>query len=294
LDAQEDPSGILRALKDIFALYPLIAQSVQVGRSTRSEQRMCVNRALIELCAFLATTYPVLGMLPIKCIPAVERLLSTRQWSSVADSVMMSSDASALKRLIDCAVRDSPAQDKKLPIHMDRFLQFLVNFIKGFEHIQTTAPLKPATYRQSDFNQSGFMYSGHKVTREVSHKYRVDRGNKSLAACGKYANSRSKFMPGVMLVFCLDHGTLIGYHVMHNSESPRTLFELFFTRWKTAPVLVCYDNACTFLCEFRFSISDDLSFTYVHTTALMPSITPLFFYVILHWLPLFFADNCLS
>jgi hypothetical protein len=38
---------------------------------------------------------------------------------------------------------------------------------------------------------------------------------------------------------------------MYNSESPRTLFELFFTRWLVAPEVVCYDNACTF---FRLDI----------------------------------------
>lgn len=31
---------------------------------------------------------------------------------------------------------------------------------------------------------------------------------------------------------------------MRNAESPRTLFEVLFTRWKRAPKLVAYDNGC--------------------------------------------------
>jgi hypothetical protein len=84
----------------------------------------------------------------------------------------------------------------------------------------------------------------HCIFRKVPANYVVDAHNKSDAACGKYANRRSRFMPGVLLVFCLDHGTFLGFHVMHNHESPRTLFELFFTRWRVAPRLICYDNAC--------------------------------------------------
>ena len=93
---------------------------------------------------------------------------------------------------------------------------------------------------------TGFAYDrgAHTIHRKLTGNYRIDQHNKSNAACGKYANRRNRFMPGVLLVFCLDHGTCLGFHVMHNHESPRTLFELFYTRWKEPPAVIVYDNAC--------------------------------------------------
>ena len=90
---------------------------------------------------------------------------------------------------------------------------------------------------------TGYAYS-QRILRRVPAQYKVDQHNKSDAACNKYANHRNRFMPGVMLIFCLDHGTYRGCHVMHNHESPRTLFELFYSRWQVAPAVICYDNAC--------------------------------------------------
>lgn len=47
-----------------------------------------------------------------------------------------------------------------------------------------------------------------------------------------------------MLIFCLDHQQCIGFQLMNQSESPRTVFELLFTRWQTCPDELHYDNAC--------------------------------------------------
>ena len=68
-------------------------------------------------------------------------------------------------------------------------------------------------------------------------------------------------MPGVMLIFCLHHGTLLGWNIMHNHESPRTVFEIMFSRWKVAPEVVVYDNACNLA---KFCLSREYAF-FKHT-----------------------------
>ena len=71
----------------------------------------------------------------------------------------------------------------------------------------------------------------------------VDSKN-NRCACPKYASATTKFMPGLMCVFCLKHSKLIGFHIMHHHESPKTAFQLFYTRWPAGPRVICYDNAC--------------------------------------------------
>lgn len=37
---------------------------------------------------------------------------------------------------------------------------------------------------------------------------------------------------------------MVGFNAMHEGESARSVFEVLYTRWKVAPEVVVYDNAC--------------------------------------------------
>ncbi|XP_056021296.1 uncharacterized protein LOC125649645 isoform X2 [Ostrea edulis] len=64
---------------------------------------------------------------------------------------------------------------------------------------------------------------------------------------GKYECTKSKghpsLLPGVFCLFC-EHGVCYGYELMDSSESPNVPFTLILTRFKKAPSMVIYDNAC--------------------------------------------------
>lgn len=62
--------------------------------------------------------------------------------------------------------------------------------------------------------------------------------------CTKYQSNNRKLIPGIFVAFCLDCAMCVGFSVMSESESPKTPFEVFMTRWKKAPDTVVYDNAC--------------------------------------------------
>lgn len=62
--------------------------------------------------------------------------------------------------------------------------------------------------------------------------------------CNKLKNDRKGLVPGIFVMHCLRCASCIGFHVMDDAESPRTLFEAIMTRWETAPHVVVYDNAC--------------------------------------------------
>lgn len=62
--------------------------------------------------------------------------------------------------------------------------------------------------------------------------------------CNKDAYQRRQMSPGLFVLHCMGCKNCIGFHMMAESESPRTLFEVLYTRFPTAPRLVVYDNSC--------------------------------------------------
>ena len=196
---QTTTKPFIRSLSALFQQYPLCAHTVQVGRGKKSkeEQRFTVHPVLRRLCAHLSTCYPAVGLLPSRHVQVIRDLLSAKQWSSAADVLRMSKDAAVLKDLISAALTTNGG---RLPEYMSVFLRELLNHVVSFDRV----PTPPAEEVEPDREQpstraTGFHYP-YAVRRRLKSKYKIDSGNKSDAACSKYANHSSKFMPGVMLV----------------------------------------------------------------------------------------------
>jgi hypothetical protein len=62
--------------------------------------------------------------------------------------------------------------------------------------------------------------------------------------CTKYKNQTKALTPGLFVMHCMKCKSCIGFHMMPASESPRTLFEVVYTRWRRPPRLIVYDNNC--------------------------------------------------
>jgi len=61
--------------------------------------------------------------------------------------------------------------------------------------------------------------------------------------CRKYSGNHPILTPGIFTMFC-PHGVCYGYEVMSTNESPYHPFQILRSRFKIAPKLVIYDNAC--------------------------------------------------
>lgn len=61
--------------------------------------------------------------------------------------------------------------------------------------------------------------------------------------CRKYTGCHPVLTPGVFTIFC-PHKICYGFEVMSTHESPRHPFQIFRSRFKVAPKLIIYDNAC--------------------------------------------------
>lgn len=107
-------------------------------------------------------------------------------------------------------------------------------------------------------------YFGHRhgIKRSL-RRYAMDAstGKRKNEGCNKYAYDSKKRVPGryllllydshfnkflvssilnnsiigVFIIWCAEHQTCLGFSLMRDSESPKTPFELLYTRWENAP-----------------------------------------------------------
>jgi hypothetical protein len=75
--------------------------------------------------------------------------------------------------------------------------------------------------------------------------------------CTKHKLGHQRLTPGLLVGWCLDCGICLGFTVMANAESPRTVFEWVFTRCTLPPEIICYDNGCNLQ---RFCLSREPGF----------------------------------
>lgn len=62
--------------------------------------------------------------------------------------------------------------------------------------------------------------------------------------CNKFVRMMRGMTEGLLCMFC-PHGICIGFTILTRHEGPRIAFELIMTRFKRAPAMIVYDNACS-------------------------------------------------
>jgi hypothetical protein len=90
---------------------------------------------------------------------------------------------------------------------------------------------------------TGCYFPGRPVIRKVKRVVLPGQAAR-VAVCNKYANDGGACGPGVLLVYCVQHSNCIGFVLMHDAESPRTVFELMLARFRVQPRIIIYDNGC--------------------------------------------------
>lgn len=73
--------------------------------------------------------------------------------------------------------------------------------------------------------------------------YCFDTASSLANICTKRSKRHPSLLPGIFLLHC-QHGITYGFSVMHSNESPNTPFTVFRMRFRKAPRLIVYDNAC--------------------------------------------------
>ncbi len=75
-------------------------------------------------------------------------------------------------------------------------------------------------------------------------RYSADERTCRLPCCTKYKNDTKALAPGLFVVHCMKCSGCLGFNIMERHESPRSLFDILYTRWKSPPDVVVYDNGC--------------------------------------------------
>jgi hypothetical protein len=90
---------------------------------------------------------------------------------------------------------------------------------------------------------TGCYFPGRPVIRTVKH-VRLRHAEKPSRMCTKLSKEAGSCGPGVVLVYCVVHSNCIGFMIQEHSESPRMIFEMLVSRFRTQPKSIIYDNGC--------------------------------------------------
>ena len=207
--------------------------------------------AIRDVLEHFSTTYPASDLLPLALLEPARQLVRERKWSSVACYRAFAQRAPVLHMAISLAAI-TDREHGLIPEWFLPFLRLLVAKVADLEGPDTTPTMsdeEQKTFaRLCSYSSTGYYYPSNSVVRKLEKKYKKDTYvSVGAGACPKYSNSTKKFMPGVLLCFCLagPKPVLIGYHILEQAESPRTIFNVLFTRWQVAPKKIIYGTLLT-------------------------------------------------
>ncbi|ORZ30636.1 hypothetical protein BCR44DRAFT_78206 [Catenaria anguillulae PL171] len=90
--------------------------------------------------------------------------------------------------------------------------------------------------------ECGSYFPNHPIVRTVKHV--LLRNERKRGECTKNAKGKDKLGPGVLLFYCAEHWTCIGFEVLLEAESVSVVFQALSTRFQEPPAYFIYDNAC--------------------------------------------------
>lgn len=224
------------------------------------------NANLFLMC--LISQFPITTVVPHRALSAVERC-STISWSTDAESdveilarntalrdlqtnapIVYAVHYEARMRGLDDVTFKSWFSTICQNLHLVAMAIFAPNghtadaFVDGATGVQADITCYDAV---NDFFQTGEFFPLHERCRRV-RSYSVDnRRNlqpRKLDLCSKVSASTRNDRRLLMIFMCAGCNTCIGFSVLPDSESPRSVSDLVFSRFRSAPSTIVYDNGC--------------------------------------------------
>ena len=193
------------------------------------------------LLSELGRNTPVCGMIQLggddRCLKIITDIYET------GDNILNSIDTekmSVIQIQIPVLGEFLSGSPEKLPDHSRKLLRDLVDKIDKTYSV----PISPeSSYGEPTESPCDVFPSLPKVrgsgVYEADRKTNPDKGEQ----CGKESWGHPTLSPGIFTLYC-PHGTCYGFSVLENYESPRHPFDIIRTRFKVAPGVIVYDNAC--------------------------------------------------
>lgn len=192
------------------------------------------------ISAELGRNTPVCGMMQLggdeRCLKILTDISETGD--NVLDSIS-SDKMSFIQEQVPVIAAFLAGCPEKLPDHLRQILSDLVNMFQ-----QTFSVPKPpeSDYGEPTESPCDVFPSLPKV--HGNGIYEADRENTDKnEQCRKESWGHPTLSPGIFTLYC-PHGICYCFSILENHESPRHPFEILKTRFKTAPKVIVYDNAC--------------------------------------------------
>lgn len=234
------------AFKHLFVLFPSVPHNV----NDKDQDLLYADRRIRDfLRAISAPVSPSCRLLPFRTIEIICRLRQQRTLC-FEDQHMLARHAPVLLQFIQAVLdlsiqREWPASLLQMLIVLEQKTRATYSMIYDADR---DAPEDLVLEHYDDTNemlQTLYCYPSRRPIRRL-RRYQVSKSatHRQQSVCTKrtsYSNTRG---PGCFFVYCLQHRVCLGFHMLRNHESPQTIFEVLFTRFKTPPKVLVYDNGC--------------------------------------------------
>lgn len=216
--------------------------------------RYFANDSMCTLLECITSIYSVHSYLPEAAFYSLECLLTT--YSTV--HAMKPPDVEDKNGMHAVLLKEAPILYAFLEAHTCVWTTFIPNEIRRVcdnllrrsrkildtwkeAHIDTADVVEDPV--DDNYFETGLFYKGMPIVRNLGN-YLKDKPYTSGSSCNKDYPKTGRATPGIFKLFCMHCERQVGFHVQKWDESVRTPFEIIFTRWLTAPKILCYDNSC--------------------------------------------------
>ena len=200
------------------------AEHARLLRSISTEYAM--SAVLPPRLIFGTPSSPLERIMEASMISAKDRQFLRETWPALAEVITKS---------------PNPEDTKCLPRTMHPLLRDLQTVARLPASSDDTSHLD--LHEGLDNNEKFVFMPNNPVCRKLA-RY-GDMRDDTTYLCNKYNKKCRGMTPGIFAMFC-PHGVCLGFRIMSRHEGPRTAFEMIYERFKVAPGVIIYDNACNF------------------------------------------------
>lgn len=260
---EEDDSGY--AFLPLFDIFPPVLAD-KIYKEKLSDLLYADRKIQPFLRALTASVSPVCQLLPLKIHYIVEQLRS-RGSLTLSEGIQLARGSPVFHTFVTNILEKTLGQ--KWPETLKSMLNHLLKKARAPYKDNYSAELddpstlcSPYSNSTTEMLKTGYCYPSKPPIRQL-HAYQKNMGNRTKSyttdkGCTKHSKKGGTTGPGSFFVYCGEHRICLGFHLMMNHESPRTIFEILYTRWTTAPRMLVYDNACN-ACDYFLNREPDFA-----------------------------------
>lgn len=211
-----------------------------------------LSRWVARLIRILCSLEPLVCFLPPTSLRTVRSVLAKQKQATAAQQrqlgVVTNEEAQLLSRFcpfLQQFLSFLAARGWGMPLPLIELIEQACDRADQQQQSQQQPPQQQQQQRQQqqEQEQRGCYYGLPSIRRRPNYVGVDEVDSVKKSGCSKSFAQFSGISGGCMVLWC-PHRVALGFHVIPSAEGRNDVFSAIFTRWPTAPAVICYDFAC--------------------------------------------------